>query len=147
MGVLDNLFECNTDSTFLNKAEAFVGVLLAASDSDGHIADSELKSLRTIVLRMRLFEGYSATRLRAVLNRLQRDLRSEGANNFLQRCIQALPPELHVTTFANACDIVLADGLVEPSEKEFLELLIQLLGIDPDTAVNIVEVMIWKNLG
>jgi tellurite resistance protein len=49
--------------------------------------------------------------------------------------------------FANACDIVLADGIVEPAEKEFLETLIEILQIDPDAALNIVEVMIWKNRG
>lgn len=148
MGLLDNIFETGRGApTPFSKTDAFAGILLAASASDGHIAEAELKSLRTITLRMRLFEGFSTLRLDAVLTRLQRELRSEGGLSFLKRCAAVLPSELHVTVFANACDIVLADGIVEPAEKEFLETLIEILQIDPDAALNIVEVMIWKNRG
>ncbi len=148
MGLLDNIFETGGGAPIpLSRTDAFAGILLAASAADGHIAETEMKGLRTITLRMRLFEGFSTTRLEAVLTRLQRDLRSEGVNSFLKRCAEILPNELHVTVFANACDIVLADGVVEAAEKEFLELLIEILQIEPDAALNVVEVMIWKNRG
>lgn len=148
MGLLDNIFETGGGAPVpLSRADAFAGILLAASAADGHIAETEMKSLRTITLRMRLFEGFSTTRLDAVLTRLQRDLRSEGVTSFLKRCAETLPVELHITVFANACDIVLADGIVEEAEKQFLENLIEILQIEPDAALNVVEVMIWKNRG
>jgi hypothetical protein len=54
---------------------------------------------------------------------------------------------LKTTAFANACDIVLADGVVEDDEKEFLDKLQNQLDIPSDEAVNIVQVMIVKNKG
>jgi tellurite resistance protein len=62
-------------------------------------------------------------------------------------CAEGLPEGLRQTAFANACDIVLADGVVEDEEKEFLDHLQKALELDGDTALNIVEVMIIKNKG
>ena len=57
------------------------------------------------------------------------------------------PPELRDCAFANACDLILADGVVEDAERTFLEHLQRVLELDSDTALSIVEVMITKNKG
>jgi len=44
-------------------------------------------------------------------------------------------------------DLVLADGVVEDAEKEFLDDLQKILNISGDQALTIVEVMIIKNRG
>ena len=62
-------------------------------------------------------------------------------------CVPALPEELRETVFANACDIILADGVVEGEEKALLEKLQKKLELSGDEAMDIVKVMVIKNRG
>ncbi len=149
MGLLDNLFDSSSSSSrrSLTRTEAFAGILLSASACDGHIADEELTSLFTTISRMKLFENYTEQKWTSMMDHLLKILKREGVDHLAQRCCDALPDELRESAFANACDIVLADGVVEDEEKEFLETLQKVLEIDGDTALTIVEVMIIKNKG
>jgi tellurite resistance protein len=148
MGLFDNLF---TDKTSggreLTKQEAFAGILLGASACDGHTADAEVKSLFTATERMRLFENVTANKWNAMMDVLLKFLNKDGPLKLVDRCAKALPEGLRQTAFANACDIVLADGTVEDEEKDFLDYLQKALELDGDIALNIVEVMIIKNKG
>jgi len=74
-------------------------------------------------------------------------MKKEGPAGLVSRCGPFLSEGLAETAFANACDMVLADGVVEDEEKEFLDHLQKVLNIDGDTALTIVEVMITKNKG
>ena len=58
-----------------------------------------------------------------------------------------MPQQLRETVFANACDIILADGVVEPDEKAFMEKLRDKLAIDKATALEIAQIMVVKNRG
>ena len=82
-----------------------------------------------------------------MMDKLISVLKREGLESLLNKSAQALPAELRETAFAGACDLVLADGIVDPAEKEFLNNLMQRLQIVPDKALTIVEVMIIKNRG
>ena len=136
MGLFDNLFgDKTTSNRELSKQEAFAGILLAASACDGHISNEEVQSLFTITERMKLFENVAPPKWNAMMDGL------------VTRCAKALPDGLTDCAFANACDMVLADGVVEDEEKEFLDHAQKALGIDGDTALTIVEVMITKNKG
>jgi tellurite resistance protein len=65
----------------------------------------------------------------------------------LEAAAKALSPELRQTAFVLAADLVLADGVVEEKEKQFLEEFQKTLQIDPELAVKTVEVMVVKNRG
>jgi tellurite resistance protein len=147
MGLFDNMFGAEKSSKELSKQEAFAGILLCASACDGHIADEEAQGLWTITARMKLFENYTAEKFNGMMNRLVGGLKRQGVEKLMQRCSSALPQQLQETAFAAACDIVLADGVVEDEEKEFLQDLQRELGISGDQALTIVEVMIIKNKG
>ena len=147
MGLFDNIFGEKGNARELTKQEAFAGILLGASACDGHIADEEVKGLFTITERMRMFENVSPNKWNSMMDVLHKYLKKEGALKLVDRCAEALPEGLRQTAFANACDIVLADGTVEDEEKEFLDYLQKTLELDGDTALNIVEVMIIKNKG
>lgn len=149
MGLFDSIFGDKSSSRDreLSKQEAFAGILLGASACDGHIADEEVQSLFTITERMRMYENVQPAKWNSMMDLLIKILKKEGPEGLVNRCAQALPEELGETAFANACDIVLADGVVEDEEKEFLDHLQSALGIPGDTALTIVEVMITKNKG
>jgi hypothetical protein len=148
MGLFDNIFgDKSPGSREMTKQEAFAGILLGASACDGHIAQEEVQSLFTTTERMRMFENVSPNKWNSMMDILLKILKKDGPMKLVDRCADALPDGLRQTVFANACDIVLADGVVEDEEKEFLDHLQKVLELDGDTALNIVEVMIIKNKG
>ncbi|QDU93651.1 tellurite resistance TerB family protein [Lignipirellula cremea] len=139
------------DSSFQPQAfgpqEAFAGILLSASACDGHIADEEVQSLMTILTRMKLYQHVPPHKFNSMMDRLIGVLKRGGPEKLVQMSTPAIPPELRETVFANACDIVLADGVVEQDEKEFIDDLLVKLEIDRNRATNIVKVMVFKNQG
>ena len=81
------------------------------------------------------------------MDRLMGVLKKSGPGGLLEKCLPAVPPELRETAFAIAVDIVLADGVVENDEKEFIDDLMIKLSIDAQRAKTIVQVMAFKNHG
>jgi len=147
MGLFDSLFGGLESNAKLNSQEAFAGVLLGASACDGHIADDEVQGLMTALLRMKLYQRFTDKNYNQMFNKLLGVLKKKGVDVLVDACAEALPAELRDTAFANACDIVLADGVVEPDEKEFVDKLQRKLAIANDAALEIVQIMVVKNKG
>jgi tellurite resistance protein len=146
MGLFDNIFG-GQKSTEVSKAEAFAGVLLGAVAADGVISSEEAQGLCTALSRMKMYDNWTGDKFNNMLNRMLGAIKRQGLEKTLQLCAASLPKELHETAFANACDLVLADGVVEDEEKEFLDKLQKILEVSGDQALTIVEVMIIKNRG
>ena len=147
MGLFDALFGGMEGSGRLTPQEAFAGVLLGASACDGHIADDEVQGLITALVRMKLFQRYTGRQFSQTLNKVHGVLKKKGVDFLIDGCAESLPSELRNAAFANACDIVLADGVVEPDEKAFIDRLRAKLAIDDATARKIADIMVVKNKG
>jgi hypothetical protein len=147
MGLFDSLFGGMEGGGKLTPQEAFAGVLLGASACDGHIADDEVAGLITTLIRMKLFQRWTDKNYNQSLNKLHGFLKKKGVDALIDACVEALPGELPETAFANACNIVLADGVVEDDEKEFVNNLMIKLGIAQERALAIIRVMVIKNKG
>lgn len=147
MGLFDSVFGGLESSKTFSREEAYAGILVGATACDGHIADEEVQGLFTVLARMKLYQKFTEKHWSTMMNRLLGVLKRDGVEELVQRSSQALPAELRQTAFANACDMVLADGVVEQAEKEFLASLQRALGIPGDEALTIVQVMITKNKG
>lgn len=147
MGLFDSVFGGLQQNVVLSPSEGFAGVLLGAIACDGHIADEEVSGLWTILPRMKLFQGWGGPQFNAMADKLIGILKREGLDSLLAKSTGVVPPELRETAFANACDLVLSDGVVDQSEKEFLNSLCQRLQVSGDKALTIVEVLIIKNRG
>jgi tellurite resistance protein len=146
MGLFDSMFG-GSESKAITKQEAFTGILLAAAAADGHISDEEAQGLWTAIERMKLFSNFTPDKFHKMMDNLLKILKKGGPNLLIEKCVPALPEELRETAFANACDLVLADGVVEEEEKELLNDLQRSLEIPGDDAMSIVHVMIIKNRG
>ncbi|MEO1526206.1 MAG: tellurite resistance TerB family protein [Planctomycetota bacterium] len=127
--------------------EGFAGVLLCASACDGHVGDEESQALGMIIHQKKLFSRLTDQQHASLHNRLAGELRRGGPEKLLEKSYPAVPPELRECVFANAVDIVLADGVVEQEEKEFIDTLQEKLEIDGKRAKTIVQVMVFKNHG
>jgi len=149
MGLFDKVFGAKVPDQAqpLSQQEAFAGIALAASASDGHIADVEIRSMASYLNRMNLYQGYSTDQLVRVFDKLLGILKRDGVSKLVDESKDILPQELKETAFALAVDVTLADGILEPSEKALLNHLYQSLGIDEALAVKVIEVMIIKNRG
>ncbi|PHS03052.1 MAG: Tellurite resistance protein TerB [Blastopirellula sp.] len=148
MSLFDEVLDDSSfDAQPFGPHEAFAGLLLAASACDGHIADEEVQGLMTILGRMKLYQHVPPHKFGSIMDRLMGELKRGGPERLLELAVPAIPTELHETVFTNACDIVLADGIVDPEEKTFIDDLLLKLGIDPKRAKAIVQVMIYKNKG
>lgn len=149
MSLFDKVFGGNMPegSKTLTEPEAFAAIALAASASDGHIADTEVRSIASSLRRMQLFSSYNDDHVIRMFDKLLGILKREGVEALVDSASGVLPQELNETAFATAVDVVLADGVVEDSEKALLAMLQKSLVIDDNTAVKIIEVMIIKNRG
>lgn len=147
MGLFDSIFGTSQESAKLTDAEAFAGILMAASACDGHIADEEVTGLITALIRMNLYKRFSDRDFNKMLNKLHGILKRHGVETLVDSCSEALPDALVKAAFTNAVDIVLADGVVEQEEKDFVERLRKSLDLDAETSKTIVRVLLIKNKG
>ncbi len=146
MGIFDKILGVDRSQPF-GPHEGFAGILLGASACDGHIADEEVQGLFNSLGRMKMYQRYTQPQWSQLMNRLLGVLKRKGVDDLLDEAVKALPPELRLTVFCNAVDIVLADGTVEEDEKEFIDKLQNRLEIEQKEAVTIVKVMVIKNKG
>lgn len=148
MGLFDQVLgDSFQEEHHFGPQEGFAGTLMAASACDGHMADEELQSLFTILARMKLYANVPDHKFRSMMDRIVGLMKRGGPEKLLEHSVPAIPPELRETVFANACDIVLADGIVDPEEKAFIDDLMIKLEISGDRAITIVQVMVDKNKG
>jgi tellurite resistance protein len=148
MGLFDKVFTTSApDSEKLNAAESFAAIALAAVASDGYLSDEEAQSIPFILSRMKLFQGYSDEMMRRLFDKLLSKMKKDGVGALILLAKDTLPEKLRETAFAIATDLVLADGVVTPEEKAFLDELYQALLIPQDSANNIINVMLIKNQG
>lgn len=128
-----------------NEKEAFFAVIFAGTAADGEISEEEVQELVSILTKKQMFRN---TDIRAIYNKTIKIFRSVGsAIGMIDIAAPKVSNEMKETLFATCVDIVLADGLVQAKEKEFVEKLKTALSISDEKAEKIVEVIIIKNKG
>src|SRR5262245_35060838 len=131
----------------LTKEMAFLGILMLADYSDGNVSQEEFQAFSNTICRMKLYRDMSEQQLNRVIDRTNAFIKRKGPEAALQAFAEALPEGLHRAAFANACNQVMADGVVEDEEKEFINNLRKALGLSGDDAQMIATVIVWKNRG
>jgi len=147
MPVFDDILNNAATPERFGPLEGFAGVLLCASACDGHIGDEEGASMNLILGQKKLYERLTPHQFGSMVDRLIGLLKRGGPERLLNKSYPAVPPELRGRVFANAVDIVLADGKVEQEERESIDGLKGKLEIDEKRAKTIVQVMVYKNHG
>lgn len=146
MGLFDDALGGNKPAA-LTKEVAFLGILMLADYSDGTVSDEEMQSFVTALSRMKLYRDLSGDQINRLIDRGNKLIKREGPEEALKQFAAAVPENLHRAVFANAVNQVLADGVVEEEEKEFINDLRRALGLAGDDAQMIAKVMMWKNQG
>jgi uncharacterized tellurite resistance protein B-like protein len=135
-----------TEESFdLSVPEAMVAVMVASILADDRRSNEESARLTSALSTSRLFRHVTSEGNPDIVTRVEALLRERGRGPVLAECAKTIPPELRATAFANAVDLVLADGHVEELEKAYIDELQEILGIDDRLALNIAEVLAIKS--
>ena len=118
-------------SRALDPQDSLVAVMLAASASDENIGAAELLAIESIVDHLPAFAGYDKDRLRRVTGIVSELFGEEDGLDALFGLVRdSLPPKLHETAYALACEVAAADGTLRDEELRLLEEIRHELQID-----------------
>jgi tellurite resistance protein len=110
---------------------ALIYTMVLVSASDRRMPDSELRKIGEIIRGLPVFEGYNKDLLTETAKSCAELLDDEdGLEKAFQLIESALPPRLHETAYALACDIAAADQEVPEEEARMLEMIRHRLKID-----------------
>lgn len=150
MGIFDKLFKVNTARAReleLTSEEAFFGIALSSVAADEVVSQEELNVVGFTISRMPAFRKIHPNQMVQMINKFLQIIKREGVGTIINAAKNRLSEEMKETAFALAVDIVLADGVVDRKETEFLEQLQAAIEISDELVTKIVEVLQIKNRG
>jgi tellurite resistance protein len=122
----------DADLNDLSEQDALLGLMILSSMSDGVVRISELVAIENVLDHFPIFSNYDKADINKVFAVMDRLLGSlNGIDRFLTFLKSTLPPNLHETAYAIACDVVAADGKLEQAELRLLEEIEHHLSLDP----------------
>ncbi|HWA00322.1 MAG TPA: tellurite resistance TerB family protein [Caulobacterales bacterium] len=124
--------------------EAFLAVLLAAAYADKEVSPEEQEQLKGLRKRSRILKALTNDQVNKANASAMQKLQQRGDAGLLEAC-ECLPNMLRLPVFALAIDLVLADGKLTQSEREFISKIAGWLQIDKGVEWQISQVMLIKN--
>jgi len=124
-------------------AQSYMCVLLAAVYADKVAVDSEVEYVRALVKRCKTLRGKHQNELAQLDAEVRERMRTR--HDYLGEACDAMPKDMHLAVFTHAVDIILADGRMEDSEREFLDELIGKMSISRADAQKVMQVIFEKN--
>ena len=118
--------------------DALIYAMVTLSASDRKMTDRELRKIGDVVRSMPIFSGFDETTLITVAEECGRIVREDdGLHAVLATIAASLPKRLHETAYALTVEVAAADFHVEQEELRFLQLLRDVLDLDPLAAAAI----------
>jgi len=146
MTIIDKVLQGRSvEAPALTLREAAVTILAAAVASDGTFAPAEGARLNSLLSSMRLYSQVPPEHLRHLIDNALQLATQSTSEDLLAACAFVIPDELRASIFALAVELVFADGTIAEREKQFVDTLQAVLGIDDETAMKIVEVLLIKS--
>ena len=126
----------------LSPQEAIMVIVVGAIMAD----DEEITRLRTMCVLSPIFARNTHEQDQAILRRAA-SVVQDDRDRAMGKAASALAPPLRETAFSFACDMVLADGVLDQREETFMETLARTLGLDAHVARNIIHFTLVRNRG
>ena len=116
----------------INHHQALIYIMVTMSGVDGLIGEKELKRIGRIVEGLPVFKAFDSETLTRIAQECGEILQQEkgGLEAVLGLVRDALPPSLHDTGYALACEVAAADLMVWREEIRFLSMLRDALDLD-----------------
>ena len=146
MSVIDKVLQGQeTQKTSLTLREAAATILVASVTCDAALAPEESIRLNALLSSMRLYREVSAEHLQQLIDVASNALARHGVEELLPACAAVIPEDLRAPLFALAVELVFVDGRVAEREKRFVDALQAAFGIDEETAMRIIGVLLIKS--
>jgi tellurite resistance protein len=129
----------------LTTDQALVALFIAAMDANGHVSREELARAQHLIWSTRQFRRKSGERVGALIDRMRTRVEEQGSSTVVRAAAAAIPRRLRAASFAVVADLLLADGTLDARERRFLHGLAADLGMDGQSARQIVDVILLKN--
>jgi uncharacterized membrane protein YebE (DUF533 family) len=125
----------------ISPQEALIYTMVAAAESDGEIAETEIEIIGDLVNHLPIFRGVDRAAMTAMATRCSELLAQAGGSDGVFGLIrQALPMPLRETAYALACDVIAVDSRLNRAEMRVLEDIRAQLEVDPAMARAIEQV-------
>jgi uncharacterized tellurite resistance protein B-like protein len=138
------LFDAFAGSSELNltQQEAVMSILLLAVAADGDVEQSEINSLATSAIRMKLL---ARTNVTSLIESCSRHLRKHGVEKLTSAAMAKIDPSLRKGVYLHFLDILLADGNVSRREEELAMRMKMAFGLEDSFVRFGVEMLAEKN--
>ena len=127
--------------------DAIAAILVASVAADGNLNADEVVRMNELLSSSRVLRQPGNGSIGGLAERAIGLLTDQGLPAVLTACAKSIPADLRPTAFALATDLVLSDGRIGDRERSFIDELQAVLRIDDPTALEIVNVLLIKNLG
>jgi tellurite resistance protein len=116
----------------INHHQALIYIMVTMSGVDGLIGEKELKRIGRIVENLPVFKTFDRDTLTRIAQECGEILQQEqgGLEAVLGLVRDSLPPLLHDTGYALACEVAASDLMVRREEMRFLSMLRDALELD-----------------
>jgi uncharacterized tellurite resistance protein B-like protein len=146
MSVIDKVLQGQeTQKTSLTLREAAATILVASVTCDAALAPEESVRLNALLSSMRLYRDVPGEHLQRLIDVATNAVAEHGVDGLLPTCAAAIPEDLRAPLFALAVELVFVDGRIVEREKRFIDELQAAFGIDEETAMRIIGVLLIKS--
>ncbi len=127
-----------------SEQEAWVALLISCMLIDNHMSNQEIELLSRALARKQMFQDKS---LPDLFKRARYFYGETGAKGLIEIAAQHVSPEYRKTLYCIACDILLADGILNDEENELFTYLAGALHLSGEDFHQILEVTLCRNKG
>jgi uncharacterized tellurite resistance protein B-like protein len=146
VSVIDKVLQGQeTQKTSLTLREAAATILVASVTCDAALAPEESIRLNGLLSSMRLYRDVPGEHLQRLIDVATNAVAEHGVEGLLPACAVAIPEDLRAPLFALAVELVFVDGRIVEREKRFIDALQAAFGIDEETAMRIIGVLLIKS--
>lgn len=128
----------------VTELDAWVGILYSCMSVDTQITKNEINVLSRIIVTKQKFAEVDVDSLFKNAAVAKGEL---GLLNYIRECSKLIAEDDKNMVFALALELLLADGILEQKEKDFIEILSKSLEIEDKMTSKIIEVIFLKNKG
>ncbi len=132
----------------MSKEEAFFALIAAAALIDDEQHAQEAEELQALVHRTRTLSALSRADMAAIEAKIRPRLTKDKIQDLIVDACSSLKqekPDVGLSIFAHACDIIFADRVVKNQEKVFLKDLVTHLGVADVEAEMMLKAIRAKN--
>jgi tellurite resistance protein len=129
----------------LSLDEALIALFIGGMNANDHVAPDEAARAHHLIWSTRRFRRKSGETVGRLIEDMRNVVGESDPRVVITRAAKVIPARLRSSAFAVLVDLLLADGKLEGKERRFLRELGSDLELKPETAEQILDILVVKN--